>query len=321
MHVVPQVTHMCTKLAGAGGVGTPIGGRGALRPTATGKTGPLPDTSTGDGDGAGRMTHPPQPPGAGGPGAGARPSHDATQAFPAGGAPPPPPPSAGGAPVGSAPAEPDPTLVSPSWGAGPVATGPAPVSPGPAPVAPGPAPAATPWTAPAPGHEPAVPAPATGGRSTGRILGRAVVVLVVVGLLAATTAWGFVNRRSAEQWRDRSEAAEADLARSLERVESTQVDLAAAQVRLRELANEKAGEVDQNRVLSEIVAQAPEVTAALAECQAETAALANDLIAAFGDPEGADVADLRERTDEVNDICGDALAQAESLEDTIDGLG
>lgn len=283
------------------------------------------------------MTHPPQPPGPDGPGPGPAdpPSHEATQAFPAGGAPPPPPPEHGGppSPPGPSPAGPDPTLVGPDpWGA---------AAPGPDPVAPGPAPAAAPWGTGAPGTPPpygsggagapggpAGPATPHGGaprsssaRTPGRIVGRAVVVLVVVGLLVAATAWGFVNRRSAEEWRDRAETAEEDLTRSLDRVEATQTELADAQVRLRELANEKAGEVDQNRILTEIVAQAPDVTAALADCQAETASLANDLIAAFGDPEGANVAGLQDRTDEVNDICNDALAQAEALEDTIDGLG
>jgi chromosome segregation ATPase len=145
-------------------------------------------------------------------------------------------------------------------------------------------------------------------------------VLVVIGALAGTTAWGFVNRSSAERWKERSEAADADLRQSLERVEVTSDDLEDARARLRDLANEKAGETDRNRILSDIVAQAPEVTAALADCQQETTALANDIIAAFGDP-AADVAGLQDRTDEVNEICASALQQAEELEAAIEGLG
>ncbi|HEX7131330.1 MAG TPA: hypothetical protein VF228_02070 [Iamia sp.] len=236
------------------------------------------------------MTYPPATPGPSG-------GHDATQSFPAGGAPPPPPP----VDPGTAPSH-DATGVLPSAagyggysGYGPPAGG-----------------GYTPPPAPAP--------PAPGGRRQGRILGRALLVLVVIGALAGTTAWGFVNRSSAEEWKERSEAADADLEEALERVEVTGADLEDARARLRDLANEKAGETDRNRILSEIVAQAPEVTAALADCQQETTALANDIIAAFGDP-AADVAGLQARTDEVNEICAAALEQAEQLEDSIDALG
>jgi chromosome segregation ATPase len=143
---------------------------------------------------------------------------------------------------------------------------------------------------------------------------------VIIGALAGTTAWGFVNRSSAERWRDRSEAADTDLRESLERVEVTSAELEEARTRLRDLANEKAGETDRNRILSEIVAQAPAVTAALADCQGETTALANDLIAAITDP-AAQVADLEARVDEVNEVCGVALDQAEQLEASIEALG
>ncbi|HEU5150823.1 MAG TPA: hypothetical protein VFU19_10015 [Iamia sp.] len=154
----------------------------------------------------------------------------------------------------------------------------------------------------------------------GRILGRALLVLVVIGALAGTTAWGFVNRSSAERWKERSEAADADLREALDRVEVTQADLEDARTRLRELANEKAGETDRNRILSEIVAQAPEVTAALAECQQETTILANDILSTRGDP-AADVAGLQDRVDDVNQICAAALDQAQELEASIEALG
>jgi hypothetical protein len=244
------------------------------------------------------MTYPPATPGPSG-------GHDATQSFPAGGAPPPPPVDPGAAPAHDA------TGVLPTAGGyggysgyGPSAGG----GYGP--------PAGTGYPPPA---APA-PAPAPGGRRTGRILGRALLVLVVIGALAGTTAWGFVNRSSAEEWKERSEAADADLREALERVEVTGEDLEDARARLRDLANEKAGETDRNRILSEIVAQAPEVTAGLADCQQETTALANDIIAAFGDP-AADVAGLQARTDEVNEICAAALEDAEALEASIEALG
>jgi chromosome segregation ATPase len=142
----------------------------------------------------------------------------------------------------------------------------------------------------------------------------------VIAALAGTTAWGFVNRSSAEEWRDRSEAADADLREALDRLEATSSDLDDARTRLRDLANENAGETDRNRILSDIVAQAPAVTAALADCQQMTAELANDIIALLGDPQ-ADTTGLPERTDEVNEVCADALDQAQALEDAIEGLG
>jgi succinate dehydrogenase/fumarate reductase flavoprotein subunit len=151
-------------------------------------------------------------------------------------------------------------------------------------------------------------------------VGRALLVLVVIGALAGTTAWGFVNRSSAERWRDRSEAADADLREALDRVDATSSELEDARTRLRDLANENAGETDRNRILSDIVAQAPEVTAALADCQQQTTDLANDIIAAFGDP-APDTAGLQQRTDEVNEVCADALDQAQELEAAIEALG
>lgn len=157
-------------------------------------------------------------------------------------------------------------------------------------------------------------------RSPARIIGRALLVLAIVAALAGTTAWGFVNRASAEKWRDRSLAADEDLATSLDRIEVTEDQLEDARQRLRDLASEKAGETDRNRVLADVVAQAPEVTAALADCQQQTTDLANDIIAAFNDPD-ADVAALQARTDDVNEVCADALDAAEELEETIDGLG
>ncbi|HMJ76736.1 MAG TPA: hypothetical protein VK507_12230 [Iamia sp.] len=325
------------------------------------------------------MTDPPAAPGPPG-------GHDATQAFPAGGAPPPPPASPPpGAPVppaapvppsapgdgpgpgsGTGPAQgypadptqgytPDPTQAQgyppgPAQGSGYPAdptqghpTGPGQgYPPGSAPTyAPDPAQGYT--TGPAPGYPTGDPTRATGypsgsqgggpptapaptppssgrRRGKGRIVGRALLVLIVIGALAGATAWGFVNRSSAEKWRDRSETADAALEESLDRVEVTSGDLEDAQTRLRDLANEKAGETDRNRILSEIVAQAPEVTAALADCQQETTDLANDIIAAFGDP-ASDAAAFEERIDEVNEICETALAQAEDLVATIEGLG
>jgi hypothetical protein len=181
--------------------------------------------------------------------------------------------------------------------------------------------AGDPAGAPGGGPPPAPIAPSSGRRGgKGRIAGRALLVLVVIGALAGATAWGFVNRSSAERWRDRSETADAALEESLERVEVTSGDLEDAQTRLHDLANEKAGETDRNRILSEIVAQAPEVTSALADCQQETTDLANDIIAAFGDP-AADAAAFQDRIGEVNETCETALAQAEDLVATIEGLG
>jgi len=175
-----------------------------------------------------------------------------------------------------------------------------------------------------PGPAPGAPAGAGSGggyrrRSPLRILGRALVVLLVVGAIGGSLAWGFTNRSSAQQWKERSERADADLRRSLDRIEGTTAELEAANDRARELANEKAGETDRNRILSEVVNQAPIVTDDLAECQQLTTELANDLIAATNDPD-ADQAALQRRIDSVNDICADALRAAEALEETIDAL-
>src|SRR5690606_11888105 len=120
--------------------------------------------------------------------------------------------------------------------------------------------------------------------------------------------------------RDRSQAADADLREWLDRLEATSSDLEDARTRLRDLANEAAGETDRNRILSDIVSQAPDVTAALAECQQLTAGLANDIIALLGNP-AADTSGLRSRVDQVNDVCADALAEAEALEEAIEALG
>ncbi len=257
------------------------------------------------------MTHPPQPPGRPG-------DHDATQAIPAlgpaGPGPALPPPEHRGAPSTGGD---DPTRV-----AG-VPTGGAPLPPGPNPGPPPGYQPPPPGAVPTPAGPWAVPAAAAGPvppRRTGRVLGRALAVLVVVGALAGTTAWGLVNRSSAEKWRDRAEAAEADLRTALDRVEATEADLVAAQERLRDLANQSAGETDRNRILAEVVAQAPAVTDALSDCQNRTADLANDLIAALGDPQ-PDLVDLRARTNTVNAVCADALGRARDLERQIDALG
>lgn len=145
-------------------------------------------------------------------------------------------------------------------------------------------------------------------------------MLVVVGALAGTTAWGFSNRSSAEKWRERSEAADARLTESLDRVEESAVEVDEARERLRDLAAEKAGETDRNRILSEIVAQAPDVTSALRDCQQETTSLTNDILAAIGDP-SADIAAIQVDIRQVNGICEDALAASSALEDSIDELG
>lgn len=173
-----------------------------------------------------------------------------------------------------------------------------------------------------PGAAPTTSAPAAGAprrRGPVRIFGRALLVLLIVGALGGALAWGFANRSSAEKWQARSERADANLRRSLDRIEDTTVELEAANERARELANEKAGETDLNRILSEVVNQAPEVTDDLAECQRLTTELANDLIAATNDPNVDRVA-LQERIDDVNQICADALQAAEDLEETIDAL-
>ncbi|HYI62402.1 MAG TPA: hypothetical protein VEW93_11435 [Acidimicrobiales bacterium] len=151
-------------------------------------------------------------------------------------------------------------------------------------------------------------------------MGRALLVLLVIGALAGTTAWGLTNRSSAERWRDRSEAADADLEASIGRLESTSALLEDARQRLRDLAAESAGQTDQNRILSEVVAAAPEVTSAMRQCQEETTELANDVLADLGNP-NADRVALQERVDEVNDTCAQALDAAAELEATIDELG
>lgn len=249
-----------------------------------------------------------RPPAAPGPSGG----HDATQSFPAGGAPPPPPTAPAGAKA--APGYGPGTGAAAGYGYGPSPAGGA----GGGDVT-GVAAAAGGSGYGYGGPGPAAP-PVAGRPRRGRILGRALLVLVVIGALAGTTAWGFVNRSSAERWKERSEAADADLREALDRVEVTQADLEDARTRLRELANEKAGETDRNRILSEIVAQAPEVTAALAECQQETTILANDILSTRGDP-AADVAGLQDRVDDVNQICAAALDQAQELEASIEALG
>jgi hypothetical protein len=144
-------------------------------------------------------------------------------------------------------------------------------------------------------------------------------VLVVVGALAATTAWGFANRSSAQEWKERSERSDAALREGLAEVESTRAEVEDARQRLRDLAAEKADETDRNRILSEIVGQAPEVTDAMRECQQETTALANEIISSFGDPEALE--GIQVRIDEVNEICAEALDAASALEASIDELG
>lgn len=195
-------------------------------------------------------------------------------------------------------------------------------------TAPAPRPPVGTWGPTAPPASPAAPSavppepagPVRSRRGPLRILGRALVVLLVIGALAGTTAWGLVNRASAEEWRDRSEAADARLQESLDRVETTTAEVEETRERLRDLAAENAGETDRNRILSDIVAQAPDVTAALRECQQETTALTNDVLSAFGDP-AADVAALQRRIGVVNGLCEDALTEATTLEDSIDELG
>jgi len=213
-----------------------------------------------------------------------------------------------GPPGSTGPVGPMPHPSAPPPGA-PWSTGPVPASPPPA----GPPPPAG-----APSAPPAAPPPAPRRRL--RILGRAVLVLVVIGALAGTTAWGFTNRSSAEKWRDRSEAADAHLTASLERVEETSAALEDARTRLRALAADNADETDRNRLLSEIVRQAPEVTEVMRDCQEQTTDLANDIIAAYGDP-AADIPALQDRADDVNRTCDDALEAATALEESIDALG
>jgi hypothetical protein len=150
-------------------------------------------------------------------------------------------------------------------------------------------------------------------------VGRALLVLLVVGALAATTAWGVANRSSAQEWKERSERADAALEESLDEVESTRTEVEDARQRLRDLAARTADETDRNRILSEIVGQAPEVTEAMRQCQQETTALANEIIDSFGDP--AAVPAIQARIDEVNDICAEALDAASALEASIDELG
>lgn len=227
------------------------------------------------------------------------PPHDATQAIPAFN-PAPPPPEHGGP---AYPPQPQPAYPQPAY-----APQPEPTSAAPQPQ----------WGQPDPAPAPVAPAPP---RRSGRVLGRALLVLLVIGALAGTTAWGFVNRSSAEEWRDRAEGNEEDLRTALDRVDETQGELDDATERLRDLANESAGETDRNRILQELVAQAPDVTAALADCQQLTADLANDLIQALEAATPPDQATLQDQADEVNDTCEDALSQAQALQDQIDALG
>lgn len=219
----------------------------------------------------------------------------------------------------------DPTRPS-GWADGPVVPGipPSRPTPGPGPggwaAAPGPSGPDAGRVAPPPTAPGTAPAPSGGGHGRLRIVGRALAVLVVLAALGGLTAWGLVNRSSAQEWRERSEAADARLEESLDQVETTSAEVDDAREQLRELAAEKAGETDRNRILSDIVAQAPEVTAALRECQQETTDLTNDIIASVGDP-SADVASIQRRITQVNDICDDALAASSALEDSIDELG
>ena len=71
---------------------------------------------------------------------------------------------------------------------------------------------------------------------------------------------GSPTGRSAQEWQERSERADAALVESLAEVESTRAEVEDARQRLRDLAAEKADETDRNRILSEIVSQAPVVT-------------------------------------------------------------
>lgn len=246
------------------------------------------------------MSYPPGRPGSTDPtrqGPGAGPPPGSPPAPPSGAYPTSSPPSPSGPPPGYAGRDVGPPPVGGAPGPGPAGAGPPPGQP-----------------------QPVLSAPPPRPRRAGRIVGRALVVLVVIGALAATTAWGFANRSSAERWKDRSETSDARLRDSLDRVETTGTELEDARERLRDLAAEKAGETDLNRILADIVTQAPEVTEAMRDCQRETTDLANDIIAAFGDPE-PDLAAFEERTDEVNAICEDALGAATALEESIDELG
>ena len=130
---------------------------------------------------------------------------------------------------------------------------------------------------------------------------------------------GFANRSSAQRWKERSERADAALEESLAEVESTRAEVEDARERLRDLAARTADETDRNRILSEIVSQAPDVTEAMRQCQQETTALANEIIGSFGDPEAVPAIEIR--IDEVNEICEEALDAASTLEASIDELG
>lgn len=247
--------------------------------------------------------------------------------------PPPSGPFSTGA-TPSGPSAPDPGRPGPSGPSGP--SDPRPSAPGLS--APGGAwePPAPAWSPPAPEPRPApaptAPIPVTsapahadggsggGGRRALGIAGRALVVLVVVAALAAAVGWGLTNRSSAEEWQERSEATDADLERSLARLEETNAELDDARERLRALAAEKAGETDENRILSDVVAQAPIVTDSMRDCQEATTALLNDVLVDLGNPE-PDVAAIQVRIDEVNGICEDALSEAAALEAAIDELG
>lgn len=221
------------------------------------------------------------------------------------GPPPPGPPTQPAGPAG------------PSTSSGPRSAGAVPSGPGAIPIAaPGPGP--NPPVAGGP-SEPQLTDDRSRRRSPLRIIGRALLVLVVIGALAGTTAWGFTNRSSAERWRDRSEAADADLRRSLRRVDATGEELEDARDRLRDLAAENAGETDRNRILSDVVAQAPEVTSAMRSCQEQSFDVTNEVIDAFGNP-NANVPELNRRIRSVERTCQDALDAALALEQTIDEL-
>lgn len=164
----------------------------------------------------------------------------------------------------------------------------------------------------------APPSPPSGRRSrTGRVVLATLVALAVVGGLAT---WGLTNRSSAADWRDRSQGTEARLRERVEDLEGTRNELADTEEKLADLASEKANLADKQEVLQEIVADAPDVTAALRDCNdatTEVAAIAIDL----GGSPNPDFNLLSDAIDDADLLCAEALDLADELEENIDSLG
>lgn len=165
---------------------------------------------------------------------------------------------------------------------------------------------------PVPPAPPKPPPPARSGR-------RMLAVLALIVVVGALLAWGIFNWSSAADWRDRSKASEARLADRVDRLEETRNELADTEERLADVASEKANVADEREVLQQIVADAPDVTEALRDCNDATADVAAVAIELSGSP-NPDFTLLDEAIDDADLLCSEALDQADELEETIDDL-